>query len=189
MTSASYAARPAPPRLSAPWSLRTASPEGPELDTVREWMRRPHVEEFWHQAWDRQRWQDEWRDQLAGDHVTPCVASYEDELLAYVEIYRVSRDVLAGHYSVEPHDVGVHLAVGDVARTGRGLGRRLLRELSTSLLEADPRCVRVVAEPDVRNAPSVKAFTAAGFRTCGTIELPDKTAVLCVYPRAEKDLP
>jgi RimJ/RimL family protein N-acetyltransferase len=90
---------------------------------------------------------------------------------------------LAGHYPHHPHDLGVHVAIGEPSRTGRGLGRALLRAVAEGLLAADPRCPRVVAEPDVRNVPSIRAFTAAGFRPAGEITLPDKTAALLVFDR------
>ncbi|MGW5673796.1 GNAT family N-acetyltransferase, partial [Streptomyces sp. NPDC003860] len=69
----------------------------------------------------------------------------------------------------------------------KGLGRALLRALADGLLAADPRCRRVVAEPDVRNAASVRAFHAAGYRPAGEVALGDKTAALVVRPRTEDD--
>ena len=42
--------------------------------------------------------------------------------LAYVEAYRVARDVIAEHHPIAAHDLGIHLAIGDPDRTGRGLG-------------------------------------------------------------------
>lgn len=47
----------------------------------------------------------------------------------------------------------------------------------------------MVAEPDVTNAPSLKAFAAAGFRHAGEVTFPDKTAALLVHPRREEDMP
>ncbi|GAA3398309.1 GNAT family N-acetyltransferase [Streptomyces roseoviridis] len=177
------------PLLEGRWSARAAGAEGADLDLVHGWMRAPHVDAFWHQAWPRERWYEEIAGHLAGDAVLPVLVFLDDEPVAYVEVYRVTRDRLAPHYAHLPHDLGVHIAIGDPARTGRGLGRTLLRVLADGLLAADPRCTRVVAEPDVTNAPSLRAFAAAGFSTVGEITLPDKTAALLVRPRREEDLP
>lgn len=181
---------PAPPvpRVRAPWSIRPAS-VAEDLERVWRWMQAPHVAAFWKQAWPVERWRAELERQAAGDHSLPCLLDFEGAPVAYLEVYRVMRDRLAGHYPERPHDLGVHVAIGEPGHTGRGLGRALLREVAEGLLAADPRCTRVVAEPDARNAPSLRAFTAAGFRPVGSIHLPDKTATLLVYPRREEDLP
>ncbi|MCE9669880.1 acetyltransferase [Myxococcus stipitatus] len=176
------------PHVRAPWSIRAASVEE-DLGRIVRWMRLPHVDAFWHQAWPEERWRAELERQLAGDHALPCMLDVEGAPLAYLEVYRVARDRLAGHYPHHPHDLGVHVAIGEPDRTGRGLGRALLREVARGLLAADPQCLRVVAEPDSRNAPSLRAFTAAGFRVVGPITLPDKPATLLAHPRSEEDLP
>ncbi|MFF8290042.1 GNAT family N-acetyltransferase [Streptomyces sp. NPDC016309] len=177
------------PLLSAPWSARVARPEGADLDLVHGWMRSPHIDAFWHQAWPRERWYEEIAGHLAGDAILPLLIDLDGRPLAYVEVYRVARDRLAGHYAELPHDLGVHIAIGDADRTGRGLGRTLLRVLARGLLAADPACVRVVAEPDVTNVPSLRAFGAAGFRPAGEVTFPEKTAALLVHPRTEEDMP
>ncbi|SHG13829.1 GNAT family N-acetyltransferase [Streptoalloteichus hindustanus] len=177
------------PRLAPPWSARAARPEGGDLELVHRWMLAPHVAAFWQQAWPLPRWAAELAGQLAGVHSLPCLVSLDDDPVAYLEVYRVAMDQLAGRYPHRPHDLGVHVAVGELGRTGRGLGRALLREVAQGLLAADPACARVVAEPDVGNGPSIRAFLAAGFVAVGEVRLPDKTAVLLVYPRTEEDLP
>ncbi|MGV9885102.1 GNAT family N-acetyltransferase [Streptomyces sp. NPDC003006] len=177
------------PHLTGPWSARVAQAEGADLDLVHGWMQSPHIDAFWHQAWPRERWAEEIAGHLAGDEILPVLVDLDDRPLAYIEVYRVLRDRLAGCYPYGPHDLGVHIAIGEASRTGQGLGRSLLRALAEGLLAADPACDRVVAEPDVTNAPSLKAFTAAGFRPAGEVVFPDKTAALLIHPRREEDMP
>ena len=111
------------------------------------------------------------------------MAALDAEDFGYVELYRVRHDRLAEYYA------------GRRARLGRARGhrrrhphrpgarRRLLRALADALLRADPRCHRVVAEPDIGNTPSVRAFAAAGFVSQGELQLPEKTALLMVRTR------
>jgi RimJ/RimL family protein N-acetyltransferase len=103
--------------------------------------------------------------------------------VVYLEVYRVVRDVLAGAYPARPHDLGLHVAVGEPSMTGRGLVRSLLPEVADALFAADPRCTRVLLEPDVRNRRAVRAFTAGGFAPVGEVPLPDKAALLMVRSR------
>ncbi|HEY6425432.1 MAG TPA: GNAT family N-acetyltransferase [Pseudonocardiaceae bacterium] len=165
------------------WQLRRAQPHGADVDLVARWMAQPHVEEFWQQAWEPDRWAKEIAEQLAGDHSVPCVALLDGEPVAYLELYRVCRDRIAALYPAGEHDLGVHIAIGESDRTGRGLGRSLLRAVADGLLAANPACRRVIAEPDVRNVASVRAFTAAGFQVRADLTLPHKTATLLIYPR------
>jgi lysine N-acyltransferase len=182
-------APPLPP-IPPPWRLRVAEDHGPDLERVVRWMRAPHVQAYWHQAWTAQRWAADIAAQRAGEHSLPCLALDQDgEPVAYLELYRVCRDRLRPCYPAAEHDLGVHIAIGERRHTGRGLGRSLLRAVAEGLLAADPACRRVVAEPDVRNTPSLRAFAAAGFRYCGELSLPEKTAALFIRPRTEQDLP
>jgi RimJ/RimL family protein N-acetyltransferase len=146
-------------------------------------MAQPHVRRWWHQSWSIERWVQEIEQQVAGEHSRPCIVTLNQETLAYVELYRVRHDRLAQYYPYDDEDWGLHVAIGDSTRVGTGLGRQLLRSVADMLLREQPGCTRVVAEPDVQNTPSVRAFTAAGFVQQGELQLPEKTAALMVRTR------
>lgn len=146
-------------------------------------MAQPHILKWWEQDWSVERWAQAIEEQVAGEHSIPCLISIDGEDLGYVELYRVRHDRLAEYYAWQEHDWGVHVAIGDPNRLGLGLGRRLLRALVDALLRADPLSGRVVAEPDITNVGSVRAFEAAGFVTQGELELPEKRALLMVHTR------
>lgn len=168
-------------QLDNGFDLRPAGPS--DAATVAAWMAQPHIRQWWHQDWSAERWAAVIEEQVTGGHSIPCLTSLDGEELGYVELYRVRHDRLAEYYASEEHDWGVHIAIGDSTRVGRGIGRRLLGSLTDALLRADPRCDRVVAEPDAANTPSVRAFAAAGFVAQGQLRLPEKTALLMIRPR------
>lgn len=171
------------PGLGGEWSLRPVDPGGADVATVHRWMNTEHVAVRWRQAWSWTRWRDELVRQLDGAHSLPCLVARNGRDIAYVELYRVARDALARCYPHHPHDLGVHIAIGAPEETGRGQGSALLRAVAEGLLEADPRCVRVVAEPDVHNAASIAAFGKAGFAHEREVGLPGKNSALMVYSR------
>jgi lysine N-acyltransferase len=176
---------PAPPLpvLTDGWHARAVDPDGYDLDLVHRWMQAPHVAAFWHQAWPRARWEEELRGQLAGVRSLPCLVDQGGDPLMYLEVYRAARDVVAQVYAARPHDLGLHVAVGDLGMTDRGLVRSLLPVLTDALFAADPRCTRVLLEPDVRNRRAISSFTAGGFQPVGEVLLPDKVALLMVRTR------
>ncbi|SEN38389.1 GNAT family N-acetyltransferase [Actinacidiphila rubida] len=156
-----------------------------DLDLITRWMNDPAVAEFWELAGEAYLTAKHLDAQLEGDgRSVPCLGVLDGVPMSYWEIYRADLDPLARYYPARPHDTGVHLLIGPVADRARGLGGTLLRAVSDLVLDNRPCCTRVVAEPDLRNTPSVAAFLAAGFRLSLELELPDKRAALMIRDRA-----
>lgn len=160
-----------------------------DLPLISRWMNDPAVAAFWRLAGPESVTEGHLRRQLAGDgRSVPCLGLLDGTPMSYWEIYRADLDPLARHYPARPHDTGVHLVIGGVGDRGRGIGSALLQALADLVLDKRPSCVRVVAEPDLRNTPSVSAFLSAGFRFFAEVDLPDKRAALMVRDRALRDL-
>ncbi|MFE1982980.1 GNAT family N-acetyltransferase [Streptomyces mirabilis] len=160
-----------------------------DLPLVSRWMNDPAVAEFWELAGPESVAEEHLRRQLDGDgRSVPCLGVLDGAPMSYWEIYRADLDLLARHYPARPHDTGLHLLVGGVANRGRGLGSALLRAVADLVLDRRPACARVVAEPDLRNMPSVAAFLSGGFRFSAEVDLPGKRAALMVRDRSLRDL-
>lgn len=171
------------PVVDGRWTIRVADGED-DLALVHAWNLEPHVAAFWHQDWSLADWRANLEEQRSGTHSLPCLLALDGDDLAYVEVYRVARDRLGERWPAETRDLGVHIAIGDRARTGAGLGREALRVVTTGLLAADPSCLRVVAEPDRTNDPSVRAFAAAGYVATGeVVAFPEKDGLLMIHHR------
>ena len=155
-----------------------------DLDLVAAWMNDPVVAAFWELAGPADLTEHHIRAQLDGDgRSVPCLGTLDGVPMSYWEVYRADLDPLARHYPARPHDTGVHLLLGPAACRGRGLGGVLLRALTDRALARRPAAQRVVAEPDVRNLPSLSAFRKAGFRRAADLDLPGKRAALMIRDR------
>ncbi|MGW7433615.1 GNAT family N-acetyltransferase [Streptomyces sp. NPDC054861] len=160
-----------------------------DVPLISRWMNDPAVAAFWELAGPETVTADHLRGQLDGDGRTvPCLGVLGTTPMSYFEIYRADLDPLARYYPARPHDTGIHLLIGGVADRGHGIGTTLLRAVADLVLDHRPRCTRVIAEPDVRNTPSVSAFLSAGFRFSAEVELPDKRAALMIRDRALRDV-
>ncbi|WP_436986605.1 GNAT family N-acetyltransferase [Streptomyces sp. enrichment culture] len=160
-----------------------------DLPLISRWMNDPAAAEFWELSGPPGVTEDHLRAQLAGDgRSVPCVGVLDGAPMSYWEIYRADLDPLARHYPARPHDTGLHLLVGGVTHRGRGLGSLLLRAVADLVLARRPSCARVIAEPDIRNTPSVAAFLTAGFRFSAEVDLPAKRAALMVRDRPLRHL-
>lgn len=156
-----------------------------DLPLIVRWMNDPAVAEFWELAGPQAVTESHLRTQLTGDgRSVPCLGVLEGAPMSYWEIYRADLDPLARHTPLRPHDTGVHLLIGEVADRGRKLGSTLLRAVADLALDKRPSCARVIAEPDLRNTPSVAAFLSAGFRFAAEVDLPAKRAALMIRDRS-----
>ncbi|MFI9615324.1 GNAT family N-acetyltransferase [Streptomyces sp. NPDC052023] len=156
-----------------------------DLPLIGRWMNDRAVAAFWKLDGTQDRTEEHLNAQLAGDgRSVPCLGVLDGAPMSYWEIYRADLDSLARYYPARPHDTGIHILIGDIARRGKGLGRTLLRSVADLVLDKRPACARVVAEPDIRNTPSVAAFLSAGFRFAAEAELPDKRAALMMRDRS-----
>jgi RimJ/RimL family protein N-acetyltransferase len=160
-----------------------------DLPVISRWMNDPAVAEFWQLAGDQSVTEAHLRAQLDGDgRSVPCLGLLEGRPMSYWEIYRADLDPLARHYPARPHDTGVHLLIGSVTDRARGIGSALLRAVADLVLDRRFACSRVVAEPDLRNTPSVAAFLTAGFRFSAEVDLPDKRAALMIRDRSLREV-
>ncbi|MFG3141637.1 GNAT family N-acetyltransferase [Streptomyces sp. NPDC048211] len=176
--------------VTTPAGVFQLVPVRPERDLalISRWMNDPAVAAFWELAGAEAVTARHLMPQLDGDgRSVPCLGVLAGVPMSYWEIYRADLDPLARLCRVRPHDTGIHLLIGDVGRRGRGIGTTLLRAVSDLVLDNRPRCTRVVAEPDIRNTPSVSAFLSAGFRYSAEVRLPDKRAALMIRDRAHRD--
>jgi RimJ/RimL family protein N-acetyltransferase len=155
-----------------------------DLDLVHGWMNDPQVAAFWELDGPRERTEQHLIEQASLDYTAAYLGLLDGEPMSYWEVYRADLDpLLAGRYPARPHDTGLHVLIGPRALRGRGIGSALLRDLASRALAADPQATRVLAEPDVRNVASVRAFARAGFRVLGIVELAAKRAALLARER------
>ncbi|ONM50482.1 GNAT family N-acetyltransferase [Nocardia donostiensis] len=193
---------PAPviPEFSSPYTLRLADPDGDDPDMLAEWMSRPHLAETWEQAWPAERRRADLRAQLAGAYSRPCILGFDLAAIdrsdlgrrevAYVELYRPAKDEIARVYQADPHDMGFHIATADTNLLGRGVISGWLGELMRAIFAADPRCKRIMADPDHRNTPIRRALVKNNFHSLGVLDVrPDRRINLFALPRRPEDLP
>ncbi|MCP9962984.1 acetyltransferase [Streptomyces somaliensis] len=164
------------------FTLRAVDPAA-DAGLVHAWMNDPEVAEYWEMAQPEERIAAYLRGQVGSAHSTPYIGCVGGIPMSYWELYRADLDPLRHHYPARPRDAGVHLLLGSSQYRGRGLGAALLRAVSDWLLRTDPYAERVVAEPDIRNERSVRAFERAGFQLVRRIDLPTKRAALMIRER------
>jgi RimJ/RimL family protein N-acetyltransferase len=181
-------APPSAPQVPDPYAFRLVDPDT-DAEMVAEWMNRPHLADAWEYAWPVSRWRQYLRAQLAGSYSRPFIGSMDGQDHGYVELYRAAKDSIATLYEADPYDLGLHAAVADLEIMNRGIAQYLLPYFVTSVLEREPRCARVMFDPDHRNTMARRFCERAGCVFLGEYDMANRRMALYALPRTPADVP
>ncbi|VBA57438.1 Lysine N-acyltransferase MbtK [Mycobacterium attenuatum] len=179
---------PANPQVPEPYAFRVADPDS-DADMIAEWMRRPHLAEAWEYVWPVSRWRRYLRAQLDGSYSRPLIGSISGEDHAYIEIYWTVKDSIATRYECAPYDLGIHAGMADPEITNKGIAQFVLPHLVASSLNAEPRCRRVMFDPDYRNKMARRFCESAGCVFLGEHDMANRRMALYALPRTPDDIP
>lgn len=178
---------PVTPAMPNPWSVRVVQPDSRDVNQIHDWMHQEHVRSVMHKDWPLAEWEAEIREQLADTFMRPFIVSYGDRDTGYIELYRAKRDVVARTYDAGTHDIGLHGAHCEAETLREAYAFRFWLALLEGVFHTDPKCERVISEPDAGNAPVRKLCTkvceATDGRFAGEVELPHKRAALFLFER------
>lgn len=171
--------RPPIPSLAEPYALRVAAREDAEM--VSEWMNRPHLAEAWEYDWPSERWRQHLGAQLDGTYSLPLIGSMRGADRAYLELYWSAKDLISRYYDAAPYDLGLHAAIADVPLVNRGFGPLLLPRVVASLFTVEPRCRRVMFDPDHRNTTARRLCEYVGCRFLGEYDTGNRRMALYAF--------
>ena len=187
--------------IVVPPSFRTVTPLGPitiepieasrDAALLHAWLSHP-ASAFWQMGGLSV---SEVRDYLAGvaddPHQDAWLGCLDGEPVFLTETYDPRRILLPTVFEALPGDLGMHLLVApraDGAPTRHGLTDEVFGAVMRFCLSDAPGArgaLRVVVEPDARNAAIAAKNAAAGFRVLREVGLPGKRALLSLCDRAD----
>ncbi|OBK60224.1 siderophore biosynthesis protein [Mycobacterium colombiense] len=168
--------RPPVPALDPPFGMRVAQLE--DVDMVTEWMNRPHLAQAWEYDWPAPRWRQHLSAQLDGTYSLPLLGSMGGIPRAYLELYWGAKDLISHYYDAEPYDLGLHAAIADLNLVNRGLGPMLLPRIVASVFSTEPRCRRIMFDPDHRNTTARRLCEYAGCKFLGEYDTTNRRMAL-----------
>ena len=136
-----------------------------DLGLVHDWVGREHVRRWWGAPPSYDVLVAEYLPAIEGREPTDLYAILGDgRPVGLIQTY------LAADYpehaavvSAGDEAAGLDLLIGEAALVGRGLGSRVIRAFTASIVFGRAETRTCVADPDVRNVASIRAFEKAGF--------------------------
>jgi RimJ/RimL family protein N-acetyltransferase len=137
-----------------------------DLALMHDWLQRPHVRTWW-------SGRDTFDEVVA--HYLPAIEGRKPtdlylimlgkRAVGFIQTYLLDNDPeFASRVDVGDNVAGVDLFLAEEELTGRGLGSEALRAFVGEVVFARPETTACIADPDVRNSASIRAFEKAGFR-------------------------
>lgn len=158
--------------------------EPDDLPLLREWLQRPRVRQWWSERETFEEVVDHYLPAIEGTEPTDLYLALTDERpIGFMQTYLVSdHPDYAALIELDDGVAGVDLFVADATLTGQGLGSEMLSRFVDEIVFARTSTTCCIADPDVRNVASLRAFEKAGFRTLKTFVDPnDGEAHALVY--------
>jgi aminoglycoside 6'-N-acetyltransferase len=143
--------------------------EKADLRLMHEWLQREHVRRWWseHRTYDDVV--EHYLPSIDGRKPTDLyVILLDGRAIGFIQKYLAAdHPEWAERVDGGAGVAGVDLFIAEEELTGRGLGPEVLRSFVRDVVFADSATTACIADPDVRNAASIRAFEKAGFRRVG----------------------
>ena len=149
-----------------------------DLPLLHGWLQQEHVARWWNERSTYEEVERHYLPAIEGREPTDLyLILLAGEPVGFIQTYLVSDyPEYAAQVGVGEDVAGVDLFLGERRALGRGLGSAALRAFVSEVVFARPGTAACVADPDVRNVASVRAFEKAGFRSVKVFEQPGEEA-------------
>jgi RimJ/RimL family protein N-acetyltransferase len=145
-----------------------------DLPLLHGWLQREHVARWWNERSTYDEVERHYLPAIEGREPTDhYLILLDGEPAGFIQTYLVSDyPEHAAQIGLGEGVAGVDLFLGEERLLGRGLGSGALRAFVIEIVFSRPETGACVADPDVRNVASVRAFEKAGFRSVRVFEQP-----------------
>ncbi|MEU7618245.1 GNAT family N-acetyltransferase [Micromonospora rifamycinica] len=163
-------------------SIRLVEPDR-DVEVIHDWVTRERSRFWGMRDASRERVREiyTYLDSLTTHHA--YLVHRDGRPVALFQTYEPAADPVGECYDVRPGDFGIHLLIGPPDGGAEPGFTGVLLDAFLAFVLADPTRLRIVAEPDARNARAVDRLVRAGFLPGPLVDLPDKRARLLFLDR------
>ena len=157
-----------------------------DLPLLHEWLQRSHVRKWWGEQRTLEQVVEHYLPAIEGREPTDhYLVLLDGRPVGMVQTYLVSDypDHAALMTIDDSSTAGLDILIGEAELTGRGLGTAILERFVSDVVFAHAAITSCIADPDVTNVGSVRAFEKAGFRVVRTFVDPKDSQTRAVVRR------
>jgi RimJ/RimL family protein N-acetyltransferase len=155
-----------------------------ELPLLYEWIKRPHVSEWWGDETYAELERDYLPIILDESTTRAYIVLLDNEPIGFIQSYVVmgSGD---GWWEQEtdPGARGIDQFLCNFDQLGQGLGSAMVKAFSDHLFQ-DPTVTKVQTDPSPHNERAIRSYRRAGFVDVGEVTTPDGLALLMIRKRS-----
>ncbi len=165
-----------------------------DLPLFLEWLRRPHVAEWWQPTPTLEELRDDYlpamTDALPLDAPGGTVAYLvyrNNEPFGFIQAYRVMAHQKDGWWleETDPCALGIDQLIGEPDLIGKGVGTEMIKAF-VARLWSDPRVTAIQTDPDPRNARAIACYRKVGFQDVAPVATLDGPALLMRMHRPQQ---
>lgn len=157
-----------------------------DFPMLHEWVRRPHVAQWWSEPSTLEDIKEEYLPTLDGRSSTKAfIASLDDEPIGFIQVYVVQGS--GDGWWEDETDAGargIDQFLADAARLNQGLGTAMIKAFVDRLFQ-DTAVSKVQTDPSPENARAIRCYRKVGFKDVGEVMTPDGPALLMLCEREE----
>jgi aminoglycoside 6'-N-acetyltransferase len=146
-----------------------------DLPTVRQWLAKPHVVEWWGDPAEQFKLVSE---DLTHPAMDQYIVEYDRRPFAYLQCYDPDAWANHGFGKLPTGTRGIDQFIGEEDMIAHGHGSAFIRAFADRLLEAG--VPQVLTDPSPDNRRAIKAYEKAGFCKQRPVDTPDGAALLMV---------
>jgi RimJ/RimL family protein N-acetyltransferase len=148
-----------------------------DVPLVHAWRQRAHVRRWWSSVETLEDAERKYLPRIEGREPTDVyLIVADDRPIGMIQTYMVDDYPSGWPIELEPGVAGVDLFIGEPELIGRGLGTEVIQAFVREIVFANPEATACVADPDVRNLASIRAFEKAGFLPLAIVQVPGEEA-------------
>jgi aminoglycoside 6'-N-acetyltransferase len=147
-----------------------------DLSMLQGWLNAPHIQGIYEKApVSMEEVEEKYNARiLENARVKSFVILHDDKPIGYIQAYRVSDDPRYEKAFALPYDAaGIDLFIGEKEYVGKGLGSNIIKKFTKEVVFSLFDVEYCIADPGVKNTPSMRAFEKAGFKPVKTIIDPE----------------
>jgi len=142
-----------------------------DLRTVHQWLQRPHIREWWGPRDTYAEVEQRYLPRIEGcEPVRMFFILLDEHPTGVIQTYRIDDYPEYWPSEAQSAQAGIDLYIADPELLGRGLGPEIIRRFTQEVVFRDPSVMACIADPELANTRSVRAFEKAGFQAVGELD-------------------